>query len=118
MKVVSKEDIEKIEIFEGVTGKILMSGEAIMFLLVEIEKGGSVPMHRHKNEQFGLCLRGKAEFVGEEETKVVEAGMFYGISSNELHGVRMIGDEPGLFLDVFSPPRGDYLAKLGEADIG
>jgi len=114
MKVVSKKEGEGIEIFEGVRGRILMSGERIMFLLVEIEKDRMVPMHSHTNEQFGLCLKGKAEFAGEKGTKIVEAGMFYGIAPNELHGVRIIGDEPGVFLDVFSPPREDYLAKTGK----
>ena len=112
MEVVSREDVENIEIFDGVTGKILMSGERIMFLLVMIEEGRVVPMHSHENEQFGLCLEGRAEFIGKEETKIVEAGKFYGIAPNEPHSVRMIGEGPGIFLDVFSPPREDYLAKL------
>lgn len=115
MKVISEEEGKRIELFEGVKGRILMSGERIMFLLVEIEKGRSVPMHKHTNEQFGLCLRGKAEFAGEKDVEIVESGMFYGIASNEPHSVRMIGDESGVFLDVFSPPREDYLAKLGKS---
>ena len=114
MKVVSKEECKRIEIFEGVKGRILMNGVSLMFLLVEIEEGRSVPMHKHTNEQFGLCLKGKAEFAGEKETKIVEPGMFYGIAPNEPHSIRMIGDETGVFLDVFSPPREDYLAKLGK----
>lgn len=111
MEIIIEEDVESIEIFEGVRGKILMSGKNIMFLLVEIGKGGSVPKHHHENEQFGLCLKGKAEFIGEEEKRIVEAGQFYGFKPDEPHGVQMIGDEPGVFLDVFSPPREDYLEK-------
>lgn len=112
MKVVSREDVQGIELFRGITGKILLSGEKIMFLLVEIEKGGLVPTHSHSNEQFGLCLRGKAEFRNEEKTEIVQTGMFYALAPNEPHSVQMLEDEPGLFLDVFSPPREDYLAKL------
>ena len=115
MKVVTKDDIQGIEIVKGVTGKILLSGEKIMFNLVEIEKGGLVPPHRHSNEQFGLCLRGIAEFRGEEKTEIVQKDMYYALASNELHSVQMIGDEPGLFLDVFSPPREDYLEKMRQA---
>lgn len=115
MKVVSRDDIQRIEIFQGITGRILLSGEKIMFLLVEIEKGGFVPPHRHSNEQYGLCLRGRAEFRGEEKTEIIQTGMFYALASNELHSVQMTGDEPGLFLDVFSPPREDYLEKIREA---
>ena len=112
MRVVSREEVQGIDIFQGITGKILLSGKKIMFLLVEIEKGGFVPMHSHSNEQFGLCLKGRAEFRGEEKTEIVQTGMFYALAPNEPHSVQMIGDESGLFLDVFSPPREDYLAKL------
>jgi quercetin dioxygenase-like cupin family protein len=115
MKVISKDEVREFKIFRGVTGKILLSGEKIMFNLVEIEKGGFVPPHRHDNEQFGLCLGGKAEFKGEDRTEIVQNGMFYALASNELHSVQMIGDEPGLFLDVFSPPREDYLKMMRQA---
>jgi len=115
MRVVSREEVQGMDIFQGITGKILLSGEKIMLLLVEIEKGGVAPMHSHSNEQFGLCLRGKAEFRGEEKTEIVQKGMFYALAPNEPHSVQMIGDEAGLFLDVFSPPREDYLAKMRNA---
>jgi quercetin dioxygenase-like cupin family protein len=38
--------------------------------------------------------------------------MAYFIPSNEKHGVKVTGTEKGLFLDVFSPPREDYLEKM------
>ncbi len=103
-----------IPFFPGVTGKILLWSERLMFFLVEIEVGEVVPEHSHPHEQMGLCLQGEAEFWGTGERTVVRAGMTYFIPANEPHGVKVIGAERGIFIDVFSPPREDYLRKLGE----
>lgn len=103
-----------IPFFPGVTGKILLWTERLMFFLVEIEVGGVVPEHSHPHEQMGLCLQGEAEFWSAGERTVVQAGMTYSISANEPHSVKVIGTERGVFIDVFSPPREDYLSKLGK----
>lgn len=90
-------------------GKVLLSGERLMLFLVEIKPGGVVPEHSHPHEQMGLCLRGKAEFKTGNEVALVEAGMAYRFPSNEKHSVKVVGDKAAIFLDVFSPPREDYL---------
>lgn len=115
MQVVSKEDVKGFPIFQKVVGRVLLSGERLMFLLVEIEPDGFVPEHSHPHEQMGLCLKGKAEFRAEDKATIVETGMAYWFPSYEKHSVRIIGDEPGIFLDVFSPPREDYISKQKEA---
>lgn len=83
-----------------------------MFFLVEIEAGEMVPEHSHPHEQMGICLEGEAEFKGEGESVIVKKGMTYFIKSNEKHSVKVTGKKKGLFLDVFSPPREDYLEKM------
>jgi len=115
MQVVSKEDVKGFLIVQKVMGRVLLSGERLMFLLAEIEPGGVVPEHSHPHEQMGMCLKGKAEFRSGDKTAIVEAGMTYWLSPHEKHGVKLIGDENGVFLDVFSPPREDYLSKQKEA---
>jgi quercetin dioxygenase-like cupin family protein len=112
LKVVELKEGLEIPFFKGVTGKILLWSERLMFFLVEIEVGEVVPEHSHPHEQMGICLRGEAEFRGVGDSVVVREGMTYVISSNEKHGVKVIGTEKGLFLDVFSPPREDYLEKM------
>lgn len=112
VKVMELKEGRDIPFFPGVTGKILLWSERLMFFLVEIEVGEVVPEHSHPQEQMGLCLRGEAEFWGAGERVVVREGMTYFIPSNEPHGVKVIGTERGVFLDVFSPPREDYLNKL------
>lgn len=112
VKVVELKEGREIPFFKGVTGRILLWSKRLMFFLVEIEVGEVVPEHSHPHEQMGICLRGEAEFWRAGESVVVRDGMAYFIPSNEKHGVKVIGTEKGLFLDVFSPPREDYLEKM------
>ncbi|MBO3802320.1 MAG: cupin domain-containing protein [Candidatus Brockarchaeota archaeon] len=101
------------EAFPGVKGRVLLSGENMMFFLVEVEGSGIVPEHSHPQEQFGICLSGKAELASGGLSRIVEAGTAYRFGPNEKHSVRVLGDEPATFLDVFSPPREDYLRRAG-----
>jgi quercetin dioxygenase-like cupin family protein len=117
MRVVRVEDVKEWEIFLKVKGKVLLSGSKLMFLLVKIESEGVVPEHSHPHEQMGLCLKGKAEFKAGGGKEIVEAGMTYWFRSNEKHSVKVVGGEPAVFLDVFSPPREDYLKKQNQVAL-
>lgn len=99
------------EAFPGVTGKILFGGKNLMFLLVEIKGAGIVPEHSHPHEQMGICLSGRAEFRAGGQTAIVGAGTAYWLRSNEAHSVRVVGEGGATFLDVFSPPREDYVQR-------
>jgi quercetin dioxygenase-like cupin family protein len=114
MQIVYKEDISGFPLFQKVVAKVLLSGKRLTFVHVEIEPNGIVPEHSHPHEQMGICLEGKAEFSNEGKMTIVKAGMAYWIPSNEKHGVKVIGDKPGIFIDVFSPPREEYLSKQKE----
>jgi len=112
LKVVELKEGREIPFFKGVTGKVLLWSERLMFFLVEIEAGEMVPEHSHPHEQMGICLKGEAEFMGDGQRVIVREGMAYAINANEKHSVKVIGTERGVFLDVFCPPREDYLAKM------
>jgi hypothetical protein len=43
--------------------------------------------------------------------------MVYRIEPNEEHEVRIIGSQNGLFLDVFSPPRTEYVSKQKSFEV-
>jgi len=60
---------------------------------------------------MGICLSGRAEFRAGDQTAIVEAGMVYWLRSNEGHSVRVLGEGGATFLDVFSPPREDYVQR-------
>ncbi|MFP3952238.1 MAG: cupin domain-containing protein [Candidatus Bathyarchaeia archaeon] len=114
MKVVESDDVTSIPLFNEVTGKIPFTSDRVMFLLVEIPPREEVPMHSHPHEQMGICLKGRAEFISDDEKKIVEEGAFYWIKPEENHSVVSLTDEKSIFLDVFNPPREDYIQMLNE----
>jgi len=117
MKIVEQSELRETPLFKDVTGKIVFSSDNVMFLLVKIPARGNVPEHSHPHEQMGICLRGKAEFRSDTQKTIVEEGMFYWIKPGEKHSVTSLIDEPSLFLDVFNPPREDYIKKNKEHNI-
>ena len=110
MEVLKAGEGKKLDVFKEIKGEIIFSSRRLMFLLVDMKPGQIVPEHRHPHEQMGLCLKGKAKFISGENKVLVETGMFYWMKPNEPHSVKVI--ERSAFLDVFSPPREDYLEKV------
>ena len=93
----------------GITRK-LVTGERMMLAHVYFKKGDDVPKHSHENEQLTYILSGALKFwfgaEGEHEV-VVKAGEVVVIPSNLPH--RALALEDTLDVDVFCPPRQDWL---------
>ena len=101
---------------ETVTGDIarrLFTGERMMLAHVFLDKGAIVPKHAHDNEQLTWILEGALRFwIGDEgsegyEEIVVSAGEVLYIPSNVPHKAEALEDT--FDVDVFSPPRQDWL---------
>ena len=89
----------------------LISAERIMLAHVHLKKGCLVPRHSHENEQLTYILSGALHFwLGEDESEevVVRAGEVLVIPSNLPH--KALALEDTLDMDVFSPPRQDWLS--------
>jgi len=89
----------------------LITGERIMLAHVYLKKGCVVPRHSHENEQLTYVLEGALHFwLGEDESEevVVRAGEVLTIPSHLPH--KALALEDTLDVDVFSPPREDWLA--------
>ena len=89
----------------------LITGERMMLAHVYLKKGCLVPRHSHENEQLTYILEGALHFwLGEDESEevVVHAGEVLVIPSNLPH--KALALEDTLDVDVFSPPRQDWLA--------
>ena len=90
----------------------LITGERMMLTHVYLKKGCIVPRHSHHNEQLTYILEGSLRFwIGEDEaeTLVVRAGEVLHIPGNVPHKAEALEDT--LDVDVFSPPRQDWLDK-------
>ncbi len=93
----------------------LITGDRVMLAHVYLTKGCIVPRHFHENEQVSYILDGELRFrIGQEGTEeiTVRAGEVLHIPSNVPHAAEAITDVFGL--DVFSPPRQDWLNKTDD----
>ena len=106
------DDVER----ESVTNDIarqLFTGKRMMLAQVFLDKGAIVPKHSHDNEQLTWVVEGALKFwLGNEgepgyEERIVSAGEVMYIPSNVPHKAEALEDT--LDVDVFSPPRQDWL---------
>lgn len=90
----------------------LITGEGIMLAHVHLKKGCIVPMHNHLNEQVTWVVSGALRFwIGQDEARVIDvnAGEVLTIPPYVWHKAEALEDT--LDVDIFSPPREDWLNK-------
>src|ERR1700761_3090423 len=103
------QDLPK-EPLKGGISRRLITGDAMMIAQVFLGQGDEVPRHAHVNEQVTYILKGALHFfLGEngEREVTVRAGEVLIIPSNLPH--RALALEDTLDIDVFNPPRQDWL---------
>ena len=99
-------------LFPGIRAQ-LVGGEKLMLARVALEPNGNVPEHAHPHEQFGFIVEGEVDFTIGGETRHLRPGDYYAIPGNVLHDVK-VGPGGAVALDIFSPPREDYLSRPDE----
>jgi quercetin dioxygenase-like cupin family protein len=87
-------------------------GQEIMLARVLLKKGCIVPEHSHHNEQLTYVLEGALKFWIDGKEIVVNAGETLCIPSNMPHKAEALEDT--VDLDVFSPPRADWINKTDQ----
>jgi quercetin dioxygenase-like cupin family protein len=87
-------------------------GQEIMLARVLLKKGCIVPEHSHHNEQLTYILEGALKFWIDGREIVVHAGETLCIPSNMPHKAEAIEDT--VDLDVFAPPRADWINKTDQ----
>ena len=108
------EDIPREKLSETIERR-LVTGDRMMLSHVYIKKGGIVPRHQHENEQLTYILEGGLRFwIGEDESQVIDvmAGEVLHIPSHVRH--KALALEDTLDVDIFSPPRQDWLDKTDD----
>ena len=102
-------DIPEERVTDAISRK-LMTGDQMMLAQVFLKKDALVPLHSHHNEQFTYILSGALHFFigpNREREEIVRAGEGLHIPSNIPHEARALEDT--LDVDVFNPPRQDWL---------
>lgn len=91
-------------------GRRVITGERMMIAHIYLKKGSVVPRHQHHNEQITYVLDGALRFhlgEGGEQEVTVRAGEVLTIPPNLPHTAEALEDT--LDVDVFDPPRQDWL---------
>ena len=101
-------DIEP-EVMSPTLTRQFVSGSQCMFARIMLKKGCSVPEHSHHNEQIAAILSGALEFNLSGEKIVVRAGEILVIPANVPHSATALEDTEDL--DLFAPPRQDWIDK-------
>ncbi|MDT5270965.1 MAG: hypothetical protein QOH49_3151 [Acidobacteriota bacterium] len=108
------DEMEKEFVTDGIERRII-TAERMMLAHVYLKKGAVVPLHSHHNEQLTYILEGALRFwIGDEAAEPIDirAGEVLCIPSNVPHKAEALEDT--LDVDVFSPPRQDWLDKTDD----
>jgi quercetin dioxygenase-like cupin family protein len=103
------------EPLSDVLSRKLITGDRMMLAHVYLKKGCIVPRHSHENEQLTYILEGGLRFwIGADESQVIDvlAGEVLHIPSHVPHKAEALEDT--LDVDIFSPPRQDWLDKTDD----
>jgi len=84
-------------------------GQDVMLARVLLKKGCIVPEHSHHNEQLTYILEGALKFWIDGKEIVVNAGEVLTIPRHMPHKAEALEDT--VDLDVFNPPRADWINK-------
>jgi quercetin dioxygenase-like cupin family protein len=101
--------VEKVA--EGIERQMFW-GDRIMVCRLRFQPHVVTAVHSHPHEQITLVERGRAQFFIEGQSRIVSAGEVLVLPSHCEHGATML-DEEVVLVDIFSPPREDFIAARG-----
>ncbi len=81
-----------------------------MFIEHKVKKGHRADADCHENEQLTFVLMGMLKIVVNGHEKILKAGSAVLIPSNLPHHIEVLEDS--VVIEVFSPPRAEWLEKL------
>jgi len=93
---------------EGIKRKTLVFGKNTLMTEFKLEKGKSLPRHKHPNEQTGYLVSGHIILHINEQKFEILAGDSWCIPGDTEHGADVI--ENSIAIEVFCPIREDYLS--------
>ena len=108
LKHIRWNDVE-IEALNPLLDRQIVTGESLMLSRVLLKKGCVVPEHSHLNEQLTYILEVALKFTIDGREIVVNAGEVLCIPPHMPHKAEALEDT--VDLDVFYPPRQDWLNK-------
>ncbi|MDP2981807.1 MAG: SMP-30/gluconolactonase/LRE family protein [Candidatus Latescibacter sp.] len=112
-KVLNFYDVQFTDLSETTSNSRLISGRGFQCSFLSVDPGRVSPFHNHPEEQVSIVLRGYVNETLMDKTVKMQEGDIVYMPSNMVH--RGEYGAPGCdFLDVFWPPRPDFLAKMND----
>lgn len=105
--MIVKSSSSKKREFKGVEIDVLATGAKSMVTKMNYKPGDKVPPHAHPNEQSGYVISGEYIIQYGQIKDILKPGDSYCIPENIEHSWEVIAG--GEVIDVFSPPRLDYM---------
>ena len=109
LQKINWDEVPEEQVNPSMTRKMIY-GEKVMIAKMTFKDGFLVPLHKHENEQISEVISGTIRFwFGANKEQVIDlhAGESIVIPGNLPHAALMIGDV--VAMDVFSPPRQDWI---------
>jgi quercetin dioxygenase-like cupin family protein len=99
----------ELEILNPLLQRHFVIGQNVMLARVLLKKGCIVPEHSHHSEQITYILEGALKFWIDGKEIVINAGEVLTIPPHMPHKAEAVEDT--VDLDIFSPPRADWINK-------
>jgi quercetin dioxygenase-like cupin family protein len=87
-------------------------GSQLMVCRLRIAPRVVTAVHEHPHEQITLVERGSVRFIVGGQERISSAGDVLHFPSHCAHGATVL-DEEAVLIDIFSPPRLEFLAAGG-----
>jgi len=89
-------------------GRKVIHSRTMTIARLSLQAGAVVPLHSHPNEQISMVEKGTLKFLLDDREQIVRAGEMLEIPPNLPHSVEVLEDS--VAVDLFSPPRQDWIS--------
>lgn len=97
----------ELEVLNPLFERQLIVGQDVMLARILLRKGCIIPLHSHVNEQLSYVIEGALKFWIDGREIVLGPGEVLTIPPNMPHRAEALEDT--IDLDIFHPPRADWL---------
>ena len=104
---VQGDQVKQVKMAPGVRRRTLAHGSSMLLAEFTLAQGSGVGTHTHPHDQVGYVVSGSMQLTVGDEARTYRAGDSYYIPGDIPHSA--VTPEDAVVVDVFCPPREDYL---------
>ena len=105
---ISWKSIELEKLSDKISRQMIF-GESAMLARIVLLRGAIVPRHSHVNEQITWIVSGALKLIFDDGERILRDGEMLLIPANVPHAAEALEDT--VDVDVFAPPREDWIKK-------